>query len=85
MPMCGFSPKMLQGLTMFAQGLYESALARSKEKKVSIENAMAAEILEMNVFLAALDERYDELKVRMDTDQAMRELVKWTEATREKV
>jgi hypothetical protein len=77
--MCGFSPKMLQGLTMFAQGLYESAVTRSHEKKISIEAAMEAEIHEMNVFLAALDEHYDELKERMSVDDAMRGLTLWTE------
>ena len=83
MPMCGFSPKMLQGLTMFAQGLYDSALVRSQEKRISIEAAMEAEIHEMNVFLAALDEHYDELKERMSVDQAMRNLTQWTQEQRE--
>jgi hypothetical protein len=78
MPMCGFSPKMLQGLTMFAQGLYESAILRAKGKGVPIEIAMEEEINEMNVFLAALDEHYDDLKTRMNVDEAMRELVRWT-------
>lgn len=76
MPMCGFNPQMLKGLTLFGQGLYASAIRLSKERKVPLERAMEIEIEEMNVFLAALDERYDELRETQPVDVAMRELVK---------
>ena len=79
MPMCGFNPKILEGLALFAQGVYESALRLAKERDVSIEDAMEIEIREMGVFLAALDERYDELRKTRSVDVAMVELAKWTE------
>jgi hypothetical protein len=79
MPFCGFNPKMLKGLTAFAQGMYEQALKLADEQKMSLKDAMEKEIHEMNVFAAALDERYHELKDVMPVDEAMRELTVWAE------
>ncbi len=79
MPLCGFTPKMLQGLTTFAQGLYEQAHKLSNEQGIPLEQAMEKEIHEMNVFLAALDQRYEELRKTRSVDAAMVELAKWTE------
>jgi hypothetical protein len=80
MPLCGFNPKMLQGLTLFAQGLYEAVLQRASERGISIEKAMEIEIEEMNVFLGALEEKYQELRKAYSIDEAMRKLVEWTES-----
>lgn len=78
MPLCGFDAKMLQGLTLFAQGLYESALRLSEEKGIAVDEAMQIEIKEMNVFLGALEEKYQALRKTHGVDEAMRELTEWT-------
>ena len=44
MPLCGFNPKMLAGLTLFAQGLYEQADKRAKEDNCSLEKSYNSEI-----------------------------------------
>jgi hypothetical protein len=45
---------------------------------------MENEIEEMNVFLAALDEHYVELRKTQTVDVAMRSLVKWAEKYKQK-
>ena len=78
MPLCGFNPKMLDGLTKFAQGLYEQALKRSKEDNVSIERAFEIEVEEMNIFLTRLDETYyNELRPKNNVTEAVKKLVAW--------
>ncbi len=79
MALCGFNAQMLKGLALFAQGLYGAALRISEERGISIEHAMENEIEEMNVFLAALDEHYVELRKTQPVDVAMRNLVKWAD------
>ena len=79
MPLCGFNPKMLHGLTEFAQGLYEQALKRQKQDGIPIERAFEIEVEEMNIFLTKLDEKYyDELRPRHDVAEAMNKLVEWS-------
>ena len=80
MPMCGFNPKMLKGLTMFAQGLYEQAEWQAERQGISLGEAFEKEVKEMNVFLAALDEHYEVLRKSTDVDDAMRQLVAWADA-----
>lgn len=79
MALCGFNAQMLKGLAMFAQGLYGATLRISEKRGITIEHAMENEIEEMNVFLAALDEHYEELRKTQPVDVAMRNLVKWAE------
>lgn len=70
---------MLEGLTKFAQGLYEQALKRSKQEKISIERAFETEVEEMNIFLTKLDEKYyKELRPKHTVSEAMEKLIKWT-------
>jgi hypothetical protein len=79
MPLCGFNPKMLEGLTKFSQGLYEQALKRQKEDGVSIDRALEIEVEEMNIFLTKLDEKYyHELRPQHSVAEAMNKLVEWT-------
>jgi hypothetical protein len=79
MPMCGFNPRMLEGLTKFAQGLYEQALKRSQSESISIERAFEIEIEEMNVFLIKLDQKYyDDLRPKHTVEESMAKLVQWT-------
>lgn len=82
MPLCGFNPTMLKGLTMFAQGLYAQAQKRAAADKISLDDAFSKEVHEMTVFLAALDEQYEELRKTSAVDDAMRELVSWAEQHR---
>jgi len=78
MPLCGFNPKMLHGLTEFAQGLYEQAKKRSEEDGISIERAFEIEVEEMNIFLTKLDERYyKDLRPKHNVAEAMDRLVEW--------
>jgi predicted DNA-binding protein len=77
MPLCGFDAKMLKGITLFSQSLYEAALRKSREKAVSIEKAMDEEIREMNEFLLALDREYERLRKGHDVPEAMSRLVEW--------
>ena len=76
MPLCGFNPKMLHGLTEFAQGLYEQAEKRSKSDSISLEQAFKVEIEEMNIFLHELDRRYyEEIRPKHNPDEAMKVLL----------
>lgn len=79
MPLCGFNPKMLEGLTKFSQGLYEQAMKRQKEDGVPIERAIEIEVEEMNIFLTKLDKKYySELRPKHSVAEAMDKLVEWT-------
>ncbi len=79
MPICGFDKKMLKGLTLFAQSLYEAALRKSKEKSITIEDAMKIEIDEMNGFLFALDSKYEEYRKVHGVPESMGKLIDWAE------
>lgn len=57
MPLCGFNEKMLAGLSIFAEGLFDQALKRAKEDKVSLEQSLKQEIHEMNIFREILDSK----------------------------
>lgn len=82
MPLCGFTPNMLKGLTDFAHGLYAQALKRSREEAISLERAFELEVEEMNIFLAELDRRYyEELRPKYSVDASMRKLTDWADET----
>lgn len=52
MPLCGFNEKMLEGLRMFNEGLFEHGLIeRSKVKGIFVEDTLARELAEMDGFL----------------------------------
>jgi hypothetical protein len=79
MALCGFNPKMLEGLAKFSQGLYEQALKRSRAESISIERAFEIEIEEMNIFLVKLDQKYyDDLRPAHSVEESMTQLVEWT-------
>jgi len=63
MPLCGFNDKMLKGLDLFAQGLWEQAEKRSKEDNVSLEESLKQEIKEMDIFKEILSKK-DSKKVQ---------------------
>ncbi|MFH0969801.1 MAG: hypothetical protein V1804_04800 [Patescibacteria group bacterium] len=75
MPICGFNPKMLKGLTLFAQGLYEQAKKRSEEDGVDLKESYDKEIEEMNIFLSELDRRYyEELRPKFGVEEGIKKL-----------
>ena len=74
MPLCGFNPEILKGMTLMAKGFYTSALRLYKEKGVPMEEAMEIEVQEMTIFLTALDEQYAELRKTHSIDEAMKVL-----------
>jgi hypothetical protein len=75
MPLCGFNPKMLKGLTLFAQGLYEQANKRSDEDNISTEASYERELEEMNIFLSELDRRYyEELRPKFGAKEGIKKL-----------
>lgn len=79
MPMCGFNPRMLYGLTEFTKGLYEQAVKRAAEDGTSVELAFKVEVEEMNIFLQELDRKYyEELRPEHNVAEAMKRLVEWT-------
>jgi len=79
MALCGFNPKMLKGLALFAQGLYEQALKRSKKDNISIERAFELEVEEMNIFLPKLDAKYyDDLRPTHNVEESMEKLIEWS-------
>lgn len=78
MPLCGFNPEILKGMTLMAKGFYTSALRLSKEKGVPMEQAMEIEVQEMTIFLTALDEQYAELRKTHSVDVAMKKLAEWS-------
>lgn len=83
MPLCGFNPQMLHGLTELAQGLYKQALKRSREDRVTLERAFEIEVEEMNIFLTKLDARYyDDLRPEYNADEAMERLLNWADEYR---
>lgn len=78
MPLCGFNPKMIQGVAIFAQGLFEAVLARSKEEQIDVRVAFEKEVSEISLFLEALEDKYQELR-RERPAHVMTDLVDWIE------
>ena len=76
MPFCGFNPKMVHGLGIFAQGLFEAVLERSQVEKIDIKTAFEKEVSELSLFLEALENRYQQLR-RDGSPKVMSELVEW--------
>ena len=64
MPVCGFNQKMLEGLSTFAEGLFDQAIKRSREDSLSLEDSLKQEIREMDVFREILDSK-DERKLQV--------------------
>jgi hypothetical protein len=77
MPLCGFNAKMIQGIGLFAQGLFEAVLDRARERGVSMEEAFGSEIAEISAFLGALEEKYQSLRRVRPVREAVEEVVEW--------
>lgn len=63
MPLCGFNEKMLNGLSLFAEGLFEQAIKRSEEDQLSLEDSLKQEISEMDIFREILASKGERLQV----------------------
>lgn len=57
MPLCGFNDKMITGLRMFGEGLFDQAEERAKIDCVSLRTSFDNEVSEMDVFLRILSEK----------------------------
>lgn len=76
MPFCGYNPKMVQGLAIFAQGLFEAVLERSEKEHMDIRAAFEREVSELSSFLGALEEKYQELRT-LRSPKLMEELIEF--------
>ncbi len=66
MPFCGFNPKMLNGLTMFHEGLVEHGLIKGSRKRgLTVERTLECEMEDMERLLGELDRISDEKKRRI--------------------
>ena len=82
MPWCGYHPKMVKGITLFAEGLFKATVNRSEEQDISIEEAFSQEIEELSSFVVALEEKNDDLREQdFDVDERMVQLVDWAETS----
>lgn len=58
MPLCGFNKKMIHGLSIFSQGLFEATLERGEQNNVDSITAVQIEVKEIDLFIKALQEKY---------------------------
>ena len=77
MPLCGFNKRMIIGIAIFAEGLFEATLQRAKENNVNIETSFRNEVKDVTEFLNALESKHQELKVEYTPKETMGKIVKW--------
>lgn len=77
MPMCGFNTKMVQGIALFAEGLFEATLDRSREQKMDPEVAFKQELRDITAFLDAIERFHQETKRSSDRTTTMTRIVRW--------
>ena len=65
MPLCGFNSKMIQGIAVFAEGLFEATVARAKEEGKTLPEAFEIELRDIRLFLQAIEDKHQELKRKM--------------------
>lgn len=70
MPLCGFNPKMIQGIAIFAEGLFEATAARAAEENKPLPEAFRTELRDIGLFLQALEDKHQELKQKMSPNEA---------------
>ena len=75
MPLCGFKPKMIQGLALFSEGLFEATLERAEEEGISIEEAFQKEVKEIGLLLETLENTHQELKHTHSAQETMKKVV----------
>ena len=79
MPFCGFHIKMVKGLVIFSEGLFQATLERANENGMSIEDAYRHEVEELGTFLEALENEYQRVKRSSEEDRTavMRSVAEW--------
>ena len=70
MPFCGFNPKMIRGLAIFAEGLFEATLTRAEEEGKSIPEAFQIELRDIGLFLQAIEDKHQDLKRKVPPAEA---------------
>lgn len=71
MPLCGFNPKMIQGISIFAEGLFEATVARAEEEDKSLDEAFQIELRDIRLFLRAIEDKHQELKRKLPPEEAV--------------
>ncbi len=51
MAMCGFNKKMLDGLKLFGEGLYDQAVKNAAKNSLSLRESFEWEVQEMDIFI----------------------------------
>src|SRR4051812_31402473 len=77
MPLCGFNTKMVQGIALFAEGLFEATLDRSQYQSVSVEDAFKNELKDITAFLEAIEKMHQKTKRDSDRATVMTRIVHW--------
>lgn len=71
MPLCGFNPKMIQGIAIFAEGLFEATVARAAEEGKTLPEAFDIELRDIRLFLQAIEDKHQDLKSKMCPAEAV--------------
>jgi len=72
MPLCGFNKKMIDGIVIFSEGLYEATIERGHKNKVDDLVAIKTEVHEIELFIKALQLKYG---VTVETSKKMAEMI----------
>ncbi len=74
---CGFNTKMVQGLALFAEGLFEATLERSREEGTDIEQAFKVELKDITAFLEGIERLHQETKHKFDRPTTVKMITHW--------
>ena len=74
MPLCGVNKKMIEGISVFAEGIFEETLKRSREQKITLEEAFKNEIKDLGIFLETIENKYQELQKGYPDKEAIQKL-----------
>lgn len=58
MPLCGFNNKMIEGIELFSEGLFEATMERGQQNGVTAHSAVESEVREIQLFVSALQQKY---------------------------
>jgi hypothetical protein len=72
MPLCGFNKKMIDGIVIFSEGLYEATIERGHQNKVDDSVAIKTEVKEIDLFIKALQTKYG---LTVETSKRMAEMI----------
>jgi hypothetical protein len=72
MPLCGFNKKMIEGIVVFSEGLFEATIERGRQNKVDDLAAIKTEVQEIDLFIKALQAKYG---LTVETSKKMAEMI----------